>query len=474
MIEQISDLYADHFGDEYRLVAVRACSLPLFEVNIIGEYTAETPMPAVQHFTLKAIEAGVINGVKLANWLGVEDPIALEVLKGLRFAGAIQGRSTDAAVNMDGHPTAEMPPIDVDWTVTQRGLDMLAKQQTPRTEHFKQFVRVCGLTGKPFEGVFNKPVKTDDELDYFRVKPHIAHPRESSWNTPIQGQSTWAHVLHETLAERNEKNKGQDGEPLVWHLKQLVRETIKSYKKERTAFFAFFQHTTQCGEDQVLVLNEYGKPDFSIQDALPELLQRSTDIIPWERKEKDDQEVLPEQLALIHEEADVPNLADRALIPMASHRYILSYALKHATERLIINSPWGRNAVIKKDFKKNLEEALRKGISVTIYYGMQGPDTQQNQQTKNNKHRRVKPDLDKPTIKYFDKLKKHNNFKTHQLTGNHTKVLIWDNEWAVVTSFNWLSFMGDPKLGVRHEIGTVHRQKNKIAQLANHLANRNP
>jgi len=41
------------------------------------------------------------------------------------------------------------------------------------------------------------------------------------------------------------------------------------------------------------------------------------------------------------------------------------------------------------------------------------------------------------------------------LGNTHAKVLIKDSEFAAVTSFNWLSFKGDPHRTFRDEQGTL-------------------
>ena len=40
-----------------------------------------------------------------------------------------------------------------------------------------------------------------------------------------------------------------------------------------------------------------------------------------------------------------------------------------------------------------------------------------------------------------------------KLGNTHEKVLICDDKFMVTTSFNWLSFKGDPKRGFRQETG---------------------
>jgi hypothetical protein len=43
----------------------------------------------------------------------------------------------------------------------------------------------------------------------------------------------------------------------------------------------------------------------------------------------------------------------------------------------------------------------------------------------------------------------------------HAKVLIWDDKW-VTTSFNWLSFKGDPRRTFRQQEGVLVAIKAKV------------
>ena len=50
--------------------------------------------------------------------------------------------------------------------------------------------------------------------------------------------------------------------------------------------------------------------------------------------------------------------------------------------------------------------------------------------------------------------------------------MIKDNEYMVITSFNWLSFKGDPNKGFRQETGYYTESKEAIKQMKANLSNR--
>ena len=54
---------------------------------------------------------------------------------------------------------------------------------------------------------------------------------------------------------------------------------------------------------------------------------------------------------------------------------------------------------------------------------------------------------------------RYQNFKFVFIGNTHRKTLVSDDAFAVVTSFNWLSFRGDPRAKPRDESGVVIRKK---------------
>jgi phosphatidylserine/phosphatidylglycerophosphate/cardiolipin synthase-like enzyme len=62
----------------------------------------------------------------------------------------------------------------------------------------------------------------------------------------------------------------------------------------------------------------------------------------------------------------------------------------------------------------------------------------------------------------------------HRLGDTHAKVLIKDAEYCVTTSFNWLSFLGDPRRSFREEWGTKVTDPSYIEHFYEELRKRFP
>jgi PLD-like domain len=130
------------------------------------------------------------------------------------------------------------------------------------------------------------------------------------------------------------------------------------------------------------------------------------------------------------------------MLEVFEHPELLEEALREASERLLIVSPWIKSAVVDKDFLASLEAALNREVDVTFCYGI---------------NRRSPSDGSDPAaIRSLEGLaQKYGNFQFCALGDTHAKVLIVDHRYLVVTSFNWLSFRGDPSMPFRDERGVL-------------------
>ena len=130
------------------------------------------------------------------------------------------------------------------------------------------------------------------------------------------------------------------------------------------------------------------------------------------------------------------------------HATILSEALRSASERLLIISPWIRGAVVDSEFVQSLRGCAERGVSVHIGWGIGGGDD----------------DQDRDPVVQLDRLAAQYSNVVLQLLGNtHAKILIWDDR-LVVTSFNWLSFRGDKRRRFRQEEGTLITEPGYVNQ----------
>ena len=91
---------------------------------------------------------------------------------------------------------------------------------------------------------------------------------------------------------------------------------------------------------------------------------------------------------------------------------------------------------------------MKRGITIVIGYGFSEPNPTETH-----------------TIKSLQKVavNKPGKIKFYRVGDVQSKVLICDDQFMIMSSFNWLSFAGDPTRGSRVEDGILTRDKAAIA-----------
>ncbi len=151
------------------------------------------------------------------------------------------------------------------------------------------------------------------------------------------------------------------------------------------------------------------------------------------------------------------------LVRCHEHPGLLSKALSISTNRLLIISPWITHQVVDRPFYSSLETLLRNNVDVHIGYGLAD---RVDAQGKIKAHQ-------KPTISPIaqtaleDLQRRFSNFSLRFIGNTHRKHLVCDDKFAIVTSFNWLSFRGDPKQKARDELGYLVTEPHDVISLFN-------
>ena len=151
-------------------------------------------------------------------------------------------------------------------------------------------------------------------------------------------------------------------------------------------------------------------------------------------------------------------------IYVLDHPPLLQDALTLSKTRLMIISPWIRAKVVNHDFIKKLE-LLRQRAESRYTSGLE-------LQTKKTKQK-----IFTTTTALLWKaspisLRHYPHFCLVRLGNTHAKVLIKDSEFLAVTSFNWLSFRGDPGRTFRDEQGTLVQQPQYVDNKFDELVTR--
>jgi hypothetical protein len=138
-------------------------------------------------------------------------------------------------------------------------------------------------------------------------------------------------------------------------------------------------------------------------------------------------------------------------VEVYEHRSYLQQTLREATKRILIVSPWIKRAVVDERFLADVEAAMKRGADVYVGYGL-GDEK----------------DNDPWSVRRLEALDREwGRFHLLKLGNTHAKVLVCDSRYAIVGSFNWLSFSGDPQRTFRDERSTYVAIPPKVDALFN-------
>jgi phosphatidylserine/phosphatidylglycerophosphate/cardiolipin synthase-like enzyme len=129
-----------------------------------------------------------------------------------------------------------------------------------------------------------------------------------------------------------------------------------------------------------------------------------------------------------------------------------------------------------------MKKALRRGVNVDIGWGMPEREDDERERKKSMSNRQLLVQLKQLEKQMDDEAKaaervilgperhKHGKetgkLRVVRLGDTHEKILIVDERWSIATSFNWLSFRGDPNRGLRNEVGYMVKEPKLVREHA--------
>jgi phosphatidylserine/phosphatidylglycerophosphate/cardiolipin synthase-like enzyme len=140
------------------------------------------------------------------------------------------------------------------------------------------------------------------------------------------------------------------------------------------------------------------------------------------------------------------------------HRPALRDALREARRELIIISPWLATAAVDGELLGWIDQALRaqKSLRIRIGYGIEPV----------GKAKRPARDQE-DALRRIHKIAERSRGRLVlvEIGNTHEKIVICDESYAIVTSFNFLSFKPRPGRGVRLETGMVIEDPAAVREL---------
>ena len=480
----------DHPG--YVLSDWYEAGIPIYTVELRTLMQVKQPMPVIEQFILRALEANVVRVKEISNMYGLDYLIIYDTLEKLQKEGYIS--ILNFKENDDQNEVL---------SITKKGREILRTLEylIPEEENFT----FCqdALTGEylPFRHLFTpkEMKKADlhlfppkcgepafDDIDIItlrRVWKEVRRNLSEAYQTKdildIIDLVNWypgyrtIRVLHFINLENQDINiQVYDGvQRSTGHAISILEMEGQGNKVLR----ADKNHYLDNLENPI---REVISPDLysAIQKKakeIPPLLQEKQRIqIQFEKARElqdanvinEDQKHLEQQLfdlqnELMRLEQRKNNLENAApntrILSMAEHRPMLIRALKNAKNRVFVISPWLSPNAVNREFRNVIKETIARAQIVEEKV-RQFP-----------KHYREKQCLQ--TLEELKKFKGGKNLYLHRLEDSHAKVVICDELFMITTSFNWLSFGGDPDRGNRIEFGILTEDRKAIRDMISRM-----
>jgi len=453
-LEQVLEL-AGTARSGYELASFKEAGLPVFLLTVRVLTLERKPLGPIDEGVLKAVDAGLNNPDDISEFLGLTLTVLTPVLAGLNTTELINYVKGAG----DVHPVV---------SITSKGRIALSAASTIRPQ--ERTVKIC-LDALTKRLLFISPIalyKPRDmrELGLFEV-PTGSAKRPELEDIPIQDFDRVLTRQHNKEDSKSELLSLRRIERRELHYLPCVMLFYRNLSQRQEVDVGFWrddgpalEHETRFrefgGPDVVgakLLSNGQGEPSSDVVEQVAEHVSSGVVRIPCE-SDAPSTSISPNTAV---EPLAVASFGETIQSVLChEHPGLLRKALLGSRTRLMIISPWIRHQVVNWEFVASLEALLRRGVDVYIGYGLDDGDG------KGDAAQRKLP-ITLAAEKDLRRLAgQYRNFRFVFVGNTHRKTLVSDDTFAVVTSFNWLSFKGDPKDKPRDEHGLVIRKKEYV------------
>lgn len=454
--EDIARKYRDiHPG--YRIVGYAECGLPFTEV-IVSAFTIEyKKLSPIFEFTLKAIKAGVDDRESLGRFLGLDPSFLKDVLSELLSSGDIslqerlrlteKGKTVlekaESALSMEQSIT-----VDFDRTL-ERPVNLFAERRiAPRDLKDEGILEIPTIPSRRIE---LRDLNIEEiQLMLDRLAQTARAPRRVVLSIKEVGRQTSRYRPAVALRYQNSNGEERISFAIDGILNRELEDTFSRKKGlSKLKLESFQRKDPDDSINQEFVKFKSQIPDDNAIENLTEQKNAAKVAIVEAEQSVAASRTNGEQISARQEldtakrlhakiEEDLKKVTSIRNLAVFDHPDILDDALKNSQHRLMIISPWIRRKVVNEEFLKEIENLLRKGVEVYIGYGIGD--------SKGDPW---------PIRKLGELTSRFRNFFLIDFGDTHAKVLISDDRYFVVSSFNWLSFKGDPTATFRDEQGIL-------------------
>jgi hypothetical protein len=409
-------------AEGYERVKVETVALPHAVWKIDLDLEFDRPLTLAEETVLRLVDAGVSDPAEMGRLMGLEPGVVVP----------------DTVVNL--LTRGLLGQVDI-LVIMPLGRQALADQRTRARRTYDD----VEVRHDPYADVFLWSFDVPEIKGRGEIKqsgyPVLPPPREL---TQLDVETRHAEI--QSMIERfglpfdspdDRKKSGQ---------RDIVRLTAKhSYPAWRTADVEVWHNAER--DDWQWRLLYLGGEEPAISEALRRMQAEGVEVIPLEDRGRD--VPVSEVGERVQRAVDSVRAAPRStIIQTEQHRAVLRDAVLEARQELIVVSPWLTTAAVDGELVGWFEQALARSrdLRIIVGYGIE-PDT-----GKSDRKARDQRDA----LRRLNRISERNRGRLHpvEIGYTHEKVVICDRRYAIITSFNWLSFNPRPGRGVRREIGT--------------------
>ena len=464
------------------LVKYYEAGIPQWHIEVIFTMLKSKKLSVLQEFIIKFISVGVDDIYEISNFLGVNKTAVNNAVAILQKNNLITVDIFCSKVKL-----------------TDKGEKALKEAATIIPEDIEYTLYVDGLIGNVY--LSTRKFYTRKELRRFGIK---------SINNTVERPTLDTLIYEDVKRAINlfKKNNAYEKDRLNGDL-QEISQLLKAYIEYKKVYvlvfmnnkseeleFQVYEGKTRNDDYSIALQRQYNKNTSVFEFDMKELIDEKLDddslmnILPKEiiesaksfsnknsrleneinnltiqldlineNKEEIDEESASERIRFLENRiAEIENERKSAnrILSTYDHRPLLIDTLKNAKDTVVIVSPWIKSGGLDNEIISLIEKALQRKVRVIIGYGIS-----------------KREDSDESILRKLSEIRNKNygnKLEVLKLGNTHEKVLIKDREYMVITSFNWLSFKGDPKKGFRQETGFYTESKDTIKDMKEKLS----
>ena len=479
----------------FDLVSCREVGLPIYKITVQALTQLRKPIPPIEEYVLKAIDAGLYLQKDIGGFLGLEQPIVKDAMVNLRMSEDIDLIAPDSSrmqvwkLTKKGEGTLRtakiVVPVERTFDINFDGLlrhprwygrleSSLLKPKNLRDQgiiEIEPFPKnppdLSDIKLKDVDAIIRKiegsnKAKFKEEGDllalkaierrqrYFQIALALIYKAKDSDDVQV------AFAIDGVISNQHEAAFARANGIKKLRIIEALRQSEPRKLAEEVLGSEF---VAQAPIQEVEAIKE----EFSAAHAQIEAQIATTQNSIEQADDDEEKLILEQQLQSAKQQIEQLQIQLNSLLAsvpmrwleMYEHRPLLEQAIRNSQERLMIISPWIRASSVNKRFLEEFENLLMREVQVFIGYGL------------GEKEDEKKYPADIQAEKNIQKLASqyNKNFRLKRLGDTHAKILISDTKFAVTTSFNWLSFRGDSDRTFRDERGTLVSELQKINEL---------